>query len=153
VAVRLWIVLLSALGLMLPPAGPAAAMPGDGLLAERVLAQAALDRGELTMGPGATVDRPAEGRAPSGPEYEREPATEALGDHLRTSEGVELLVGAGRLLTNGRPGVMSLADLDASAEVAPEARLVRGPAPWCDVVQCRLRTGARLLRWATAPPA
>ena len=147
-AVRFWLVLLCALGVLLPQARPASAMPGGDALAEQAFAQAALDRGVLTVAPEAA----ANAVAPTGPEYEIEPATEPLGDHLRTSAGVELLVGVGRLLTDGRPGVMLPAMLDAPPEVAPEARRAGGSPQWCDVVQCRRWSGAQLLRWATAPP-
>ena len=146
-AARLWLVLLCALGLVLAPARPAHAMPGGDVLAEQAVAQAALDRGVLVIGAPA-----ADAALASAPEHAIGPDAEPIGDCLRTSEGVELLVGVGRLLTDGRPGVMSPAVLDAASEVAPEARRTRGRPEWCDVVQCRRCSGARLLRWATAPP-
>ena len=145
-AARFWLVLLCALGLLLPPVRPAHAMPGSESLAEQAYAQAALDRGVLTL---ASADADA---GPTGPEYEIEPDTGPLGDCLRTSEGVELLGGVGRQLTDGRPGVMLPALLAAPSEVAPEARRTDGRPQWCDVVQCRRWSGARLLCWATAPP-
>ncbi|MHB1223450.1 MAG: hypothetical protein ACYC2G_05300 [Gemmatimonadaceae bacterium] len=95
---------------------------------------------------GAAVPAPTEQLEQEGPSIgsDRQPMS---GD-FRVSEGVEPLTAVGRVLADGAHAMRALVQRGAGACAARES-LADG---WCDVVQCRRQSGARLLRYATAPP-
>ncbi|HEU4629115.1 MAG TPA: hypothetical protein VFS08_05195 [Gemmatimonadaceae bacterium] len=125
---RLWPVLLCVLGLALPSASPA-------MGALRRVSAAATAPTAVPVTIHADNDLPT--------------------SYLQPSELAELLAKLERALSESATGVVPLADseLPCVAPGAPRgARAADDRTRWCDVVQCRRVSGARLLRYATPPP-
>lgn len=131
---RPWLVPICVIGLATSVARPAAAMPV----------------------PAVVVTALVESVEAASPAAERVPAigadAESLGDHLRSSERAELLIGAARASSHTGPRVMPDTTRATSGDIALAARRAHRGSTWCDVVQCRRLAGAQLLRYAMPPP-